>query len=60
VQESFYVTGDEDMADLFLAIQSLRAREWFPRPVRDIRAFRVEQWPDFAAIVKRAQAQRDA
>jgi len=34
------VTDDEDMANLFLAIQSLRARAWFPKSVRDIRAFR--------------------
>ena len=53
VQGSLYVTDDEDMANLFLAIQSLRELEWFPRSVRDIRAFRVEQWSDFTAIVKR-------
>jgi virulence-associated protein VapD len=52
VQGSLYVTNDEDMANLFLAIQSLRARDWFPKSVRDIRAFRVEQWSDFTAVVK--------
>jgi virulence-associated protein VapD len=52
VQGSLYVTDDEDMANLFLAIQSLRARDWFPKSVRDIRAFRVEQWSDFTAVVK--------
>jgi virulence-associated protein VapD len=52
VQGSLYVTDDEDMAKLFLAIQSLRARAWFPKSVRDIRAFRVEQWSDFKAVVK--------
>jgi virulence-associated protein VapD len=52
VQGSLYVTDDEDMANLFLAIQDLRSRAWFPRSVRDIRAFRVEQWSDFTAIVK--------
>jgi len=52
VQGSLYVTDDEDMANLFLAIQSLRARAWFPKSVRDIRAFRVEQWSDFTAVVK--------
>jgi virulence-associated protein VapD len=55
VQGSLYVTDDEDMANLFLAIQSLREREWFPGSVRDIRAFRVEQWSDFTAIVKRTR-----
>jgi virulence-associated protein VapD len=53
VQGSLYVTDDENMANLFLAIQSLREREWFPKSVRDIRAFRIEQWSDFTAVVKR-------
>ena len=52
VQGSLYVTDDEDMANLFLAIQSLKARAWFPMALRDIRAFRVEQWSDFTTVVK--------
>lgn len=52
VQGSLYVTEDEDMANLFLAIQSLRTRIWFTKSVRDIRAFRIEQWSDFTAVVK--------
>jgi virulence-associated protein VapD len=52
VQGSLYVTNNEDMANLFLAIQSLKAQLWFPKAVRDIRAFRIEQWSDFTAIVK--------
>ena len=52
VQGSLYVSDNEDMANLFMAIQSLRARLWFPKSVRDIRAFRIEQWSDFTALVK--------
>jgi virulence-associated protein VapD len=52
VQGSLYVTEDEDMATLFLAIQALRAKTWFPKSVRDIRAFRIEQWSDFTPVVK--------
>ncbi|WP_372001132.1 virulence factor [Tistrella mobilis] len=52
VQGSLYVTDDENMANLFLAIQSLRSKAWFPRSVRDIRAFRIEQWSDFTSVVK--------
>lgn len=52
VQGSLYVTEDENMASLFLAIQALRDRPWFPGSVRDIRAFRIEQWSDFTAVVK--------
>ncbi len=52
VQGSLYVTENEDMANLFLAIQALRSRLWFPKSVRDIRAFRIEQWSDFTHVVK--------
>ena len=52
VQGSLYVTDEENMANLFLAIQALRSRAWFPKAVRDIRAFRIEQWSDFTAVVK--------
>lgn len=52
VQGSLYVTDEENMATLFLAIQALRARDWFPKSVRDIRAFRIEQWSDFTPVVK--------
>ncbi len=52
VQGSLYVTEDENMANLFLAIQALRTEPWFPGSVRDIRAFRIEQWSDFTPVVK--------
>lgn len=52
VQGSLYVAENEDMANLFLAIQALRSKDWFPKSVRDIRAFRVEQWSDFTQVVK--------
>ena len=52
VQGSLYVTEKEDMANLFLAIQDLRALPWFVESVRDIRAFRIEQWSDFTPVVK--------
>ncbi len=52
VQGSLYVTKNEDMANLFVAIQELRSRPWFPKSVRDIRAFRLEQWSDFTSVVK--------
>jgi virulence-associated protein VapD len=53
VQGSLYVTDNEDMANLFVVIQTLRAQPWFPKSVRDIRAFRIEQWSDFTPVVKR-------
>ena len=52
VQGSLYITRDEDMANLFRAIMELRNRAWFRKSVRDIRAFRIEQWSDFTGVVK--------
>lgn len=52
VQGSLYLTENEDMANLFRAILALKVQPWFPLSVRDIRAFRVEQWSDFTPIVK--------
>lgn len=52
VQGSLYVNQDEDMAKLFQAIIELKAQIWFPKSVRDIRAFRIEQWSDFNSVVK--------
>ena len=52
VQGSLYVSADENMANLFVAIQSLKSQSWFPPSVRDIRAFRIEQWSDFTSVVK--------
>lgn len=54
VQGSLYVTDDENMAQLFVALQSLKSQPWFPLSVRDIRAFRIEQWSDFTPVVKGA------
>jgi virulence-associated protein VapD len=52
VQGSLYVTEEENMANLFAGIQALRMLPWFPQSVRDIRAFRIEQWSDFTPLIK--------
>ena len=51
-QGRLYTLNDDDMAKLFAAVMDLKAMSWFPKSVRDIRAFRVEQWSDFTPIVK--------
>ena len=51
-QGSLYTNADENLAVLFAAIAELKALPWFPATVRDIRAFRVEQWSDFTSLVK--------
>jgi virulence-associated protein VapD len=52
IQGSVYVTETEDMANLFSALLALRELPWFPASVRDIRAFRIEQWSDFTPLMK--------
>ena len=42
----------EDIANLFDAMNALKALPWFPDCVRDIKAFRVEQWSDFTRTMK--------
>jgi virulence-associated protein VapD len=52
IQGSVYVSETDNMATLFEAIMALKSLPWLPASVRDIRAFRIEQWSDFTAIVK--------
>jgi virulence-associated protein VapD len=52
-QGSVYIGGDNDLAVLFSLIDDLRALPWFPTCVRDIRAFRVEQWSDLTKLIKK-------
>jgi virulence-associated protein VapD len=52
IQGSVYVTKSEDLANLFQAIHALKSLPWFAPSVRDIRAFRIEQWSDFTKLIK--------
>lgn len=51
VQGSLYTCPDENLAKLFAALMALKAMPWFSESVRDIRAFRVEQWSDFTSLL---------
>ncbi len=53
-QGSVYIyNGDNAMASVTRAMNMLSDIEWFRNSVRDIRAFRVEDWSNFTDIVKR-------
>ncbi|MEI9965697.1 MAG: virulence factor [Caulobacteraceae bacterium] len=52
IQGSVYLTDNENMYNLTRAMMALRALPWFSDCVRDIRAFRVEQWSDFTPMFK--------
>lgn len=49
-QGSVYLSNDDDMANLFRALSALKSIDWFRNSVRDIRAFRVENWSDFTPL----------
>jgi len=53
-QGSVYISHDEKntLTTVYKAITKLSGIEWFKRSVRDIRAFKVEDWSDFTGIVK--------
>ncbi len=51
MQGSVYLTENNNMANLFKVISELKKIEWFKKSVRDIRAFRVEDWSDFTMLL---------
>lgn len=53
VQGSVYLTRKNDLSNLFDAIDALRAKHWFRTCARDVRGFKVEDWSDFTASIKR-------
>lgn len=53
-QGSLYITkSDKDsLTTVYKAINKLAQIDWFKKSVRDIRAFKVEDWSNFTDIVK--------
>lgn len=53
-QGSLYINSDDknNLAQVYKAINKLSGIEWFKKSVRDIRAFKVEDWSDFTEIVR--------
>ena len=51
-QGSVYLSQNTDMANLFRAMNALKKITWFKDSVRDIRAFRVEDWSNFTSFFK--------
>jgi virulence-associated protein VapD len=52
IQGSVYLSRSGDLGDLPRAVDALRALPWFGTCVRDIRAFKVENWSDFTPLFK--------
>ncbi len=53
-QGSVYINPEQkdSLTTVYKAINKLSKIEWFRQSVRDIRAFKVEDWSDFTDIVK--------
>lgn len=53
-QGSLYIDKKDSntLTSVYKAVRVLSAIEWFRQSVRDIRAFKVEDWSDFTEIVK--------
>lgn len=54
-QGSVYISrnSENSLAAVYEAIHALASIEWFRKSVRDIRAFKVEDWSNFTEIVRR-------
>lgn len=54
VQGSVYINTENvnGIAHIYRVIEKLSSIEWFKESVRDIRAFKVEDWSDMTDIVK--------
>lgn len=51
-QGSVYLSKNNDLVNLTKAMNTLKDIDWFQKSVRDIRAFRVEDWSDFTEFMK--------
>jgi len=54
VQGSLYLADSEanSLTYVYRAIDTLKKIDWFKKSVRDIQAFKIEDWSDFTSIVK--------
>ena len=52
VQGSVYISQNDSLVNVTLAMNALKAMPWFTVCVRDIRAFKVEHWSDFTDFMK--------
>ena len=44
--------SEDNLLNLFNAVNALKEIDWFRKSVRDIRGYRVEEWSDFTEAVK--------
>jgi virulence-associated protein VapD len=52
IQGSVFVADSPSLAVVTEAMVALKGIEWFPPCVKDIRAFKVQDWSDFTSFVR--------
>ena len=52
VQGSTYASQGNNLLSITQAMNELKQIDWFCKSIRDIRAFRVEDWSDFTNLFK--------
>lgn len=57
VQDNLYINfkDENNLVKVYLAINKLSNIAWFKKSVRNIRAFKVEDWSNFTEIIKQDQ-----
>lgn len=53
IQGSTYACSKNDLLAVTEAMNALKSIDWFKKSVRDIRAFKIEDWTDFTPFFKR-------
>ena len=51
-QGSVYLTENNNLVNVTRAMIALKNIEWFKNSVRDIRAFKIEDWSSFTEFMK--------
>lgn len=51
-QGSVYINPEGGLAELFTAMNDLKALPWFPPSVRELRAFRMENNSEFSSFMR--------
>jgi virulence-associated protein VapD len=50
IQQSVFMNPEDDLMSVTKTMTALKALPWFSSCVKDIRAFRVENWSDFTSF----------
>lgn len=52
IQGSTYASEENNLLTVTKAMTDLKSRQWFCLSVRDIRAFKIEDWSDFTSFFR--------